>query len=78
MIKVDGKLTSWTDTGRSMILAAQEVATMASRHTVSSTTGGRLDVVGKTAYTEDSFLLNAAREMNLRVTSDAAGASIEL
>ena len=79
MIKVDGKITSWSDTSRSMILAAQETATGASHHTIISTTGGRLDVVGRSAYTVDEFLVNAAKELGLNVSqSGALGAQIEL
>lgn len=78
MITVDGKITSWTDTARSMILAAQEVGTAASRHTVSSDTGGRLDVVGRSAYTEDDFLVNAARELGLSVVNGNLGTEIQL
>lgn len=78
MIKVDGKLTGWEDTARSMILAAREVSRGASRHTIASDTGGSLSVVGKSAYTSDNFLVEAAKKMGLKVKEDDALMGMEI
>ena len=70
MIFINGKMTSWEDSATNMVKAAQGVATPAGRNTVSSNTGGKLLLVGKDAYTEDEFLINAAKMLGLKVEKD--------
>lgn len=68
MIKVNGKITSYTDTVESLIHCAQEHRNR--NVDIVSTTGGKIQVRQTDGYTDDPFVVTKAQEMGLVVVDE--------
>jgi hypothetical protein len=77
MIKVNGRLTSYTDTVESLIHCAQEHK--GRNVDVYSTTGGRIQVRMTDGYTDNDFVIKKAKGLGLTVVDEGLlGAVIKL